>query len=314
LAARDRLKSRMLRLLKEDEEFRYAVAGLLGLEEILKRLDRNEQELVRLREDMAKMFEKHEERFARIEEEIRRIWQEIERLREDMVKGFERHDLELAKLREDMVRGFERHDAELAKLREDMVKGFERHDREIQRLTEEMNKLREDMTKGFERHDRELERLREDMIKGFERHDMEIARLREDMMKGFDAMNRRISALGARWGLESEEAFREGLRGILEKELGLKVERWTAFDETGSVFGHPSQVEVDVAVSNGKVMLIEVSSHVKQADVAALVKKAELYEKITGRRPDRLIVVTPFVEERAMEAALKLGVEIYTRV
>jgi hypothetical protein len=229
----------MLRLLKEDEEFRYAVAGLLGLEEILKRLDRNEQELVRLREDM--------------------------------VKGFERHDLELAKLREDMV-------------------------------------------KGFERHDRELERLREDMIKGFERHDMEIARLREDMMKGFDAMNRRISALGARWGLESEEAFREGLRGILEKELGLKVERWTAFDETGSVFGHPSQVEVDVAVSNGKVMLIEVSSHVKQADVAALVKKAELYERITGRRPDRLIVVTPFVEERAMEAALKLGVEIYTRV
>jgi hypothetical protein len=286
----------MLRLLKEDEEFRYAVAGLLGLEEILKRLDRNEQELVRLREDMAKMFEKHEERFARIEEEIGRIWQEIERLREDMVKGFERHD------------------AEIAKLREDMVKGFERHDREIQRLTEEMNKLREDMMKGFERHDRELERLREDMIKGFERHDMEIARLREDMMKGFDAMNRRISALGARWGLESEEAFREGLRGILEKELGLKVERWTAFDETGSVFGHPSQVEVDVAVSNGKVMLLEVSSHVKQADVAALVKKAELYERITGRRPDRLIIVTPFVEERAMEAALKLGVEIYTRV
>jgi hypothetical protein len=286
----------MLRLLKEDEEFRYAVAGLLGLEEILKRLDRNEQELVRLREDMAKMFEKHEERFARIEEEIRRIWQEIERLREDMVKGFERHDLELARLREDMV------------------KGFERHDREIERLTEELTKLREDMVRGFERHDRELERLREDMIKGFERHDAELAKLREDMMRGFDAMNRRISALGARWGLESEEAFREGLRGILEKELGLKVERWTAFDETGSVFGHPSQVEVDVAVSNGKVMLIEVSSHVKQADVAALVKKAELYERITGRRPDRLIVVTPFAEERAMEAALKLGVEIYTRV
>jgi ribosomal protein L7Ae-like RNA K-turn-binding protein len=48
------LKSRMLRLLREDEEFRYAVAGLLGLEEILKRLDRHEAELVRLREDMNK--------------------------------------------------------------------------------------------------------------------------------------------------------------------------------------------------------------------------------------------------------------------
>jgi ribosomal protein L7Ae-like RNA K-turn-binding protein len=49
------LKSRMLRLLREDEEFRYAVAGLLGLEEILKRLDRHEAELVRLREDMNKL-------------------------------------------------------------------------------------------------------------------------------------------------------------------------------------------------------------------------------------------------------------------
>ena len=46
------LKSRMLKLLREDEEFRYAVAGLLGMEEILKRIDRHEAELVRLREDM----------------------------------------------------------------------------------------------------------------------------------------------------------------------------------------------------------------------------------------------------------------------
>ena len=58
------LKSEILRLLKEDEEFRYAVAGLIGLEEILKRLDRHEAQLVRLREDM-------------------------NRLREDMNKGFE---------------------------------------------------------------------------------------------------------------------------------------------------------------------------------------------------------------------------------
>jgi hypothetical protein len=101
------LKSRMLRLLREDEEFRYAVAGLLGLEEILKRLDRHEAELVRLREDMNK-------------------------LREDMVEGFRRYDGELIRLREDMVEGFRRHDIELAKL--DMVEGFKRHDVELASL------------------------------------------------------------------------------------------------------------------------------------------------------------------------------------
>ena len=285
MAARDRLKSRMLRLLKEDEEFRYAVAGLLGLEEILKRLDRNEQELVRLREDMAKMFEKHEERFARIEEEIRRIWQELAKLREDMVKGFERHDREierlteeLTKLREDMVRGFERHDAEIAKLREDMTKGFERHDREIQRLTEEMNKLR------------------------------------EDMMKGFELVNRHISAIGARWGIMAEDAFREGLRGILEKEFGVKVDRWIARDEDGMVYGFSSVIEIDIAIKDGKPMLIEISSSVDKSKVAAFLRKAQLYEKKTGIKPERLIMVTPYADEDAIEAAREVGVEVYTRV
>jgi hypothetical protein len=232
----------MLRLLKEDEEFRYAVAGLIGLEEILKRLDRNEQELVRLREDMAKMFEKHEERFARIEEEIGRIWQEI------------------------------------AKLREDMVKGFERHDREIERLTEEMNKLREDMTKGFE------------------------------------LVNRHISAIGARWDIMAEDAFREGLRGILEKEFGVKVDRWIARDEDGMVYGFSSVIEIDIAIKDGKTMLIEISSSVDKSKVAAFLRKAQLYEKKTGIKPERLIMVTPYADEDAIEAAREVGVEVYTRV
>lgn len=35
------LKERVLKLLREDLEFRYAVAGLIGLEEVLRRLDEN---------------------------------------------------------------------------------------------------------------------------------------------------------------------------------------------------------------------------------------------------------------------------------
>jgi len=83
------LKSEILRLLKEDEEFRYAVAGLIGLEEVLKRLDRHEAQLVKLREDM------------------NRLREDMNKLREDMNKGFRRYDEELARLREDMNRGFE---------------------------------------------------------------------------------------------------------------------------------------------------------------------------------------------------------------
>lgn len=45
------LKKEMLELLDKDLEFRYAVAGYLGLSEVLKRLDAIAEEQVKLRED-----------------------------------------------------------------------------------------------------------------------------------------------------------------------------------------------------------------------------------------------------------------------
>ena len=257
------LRSELLRLLKEDEEFRYAVAGLIGLGEVLKRLEEHDRKFTEILERL----EEHDKKFAEI----------LERL--------------------------DRHEAELARLRKDM-----------NNLREDMNRLREDMNRGFRRYDEELARLREDMNKGFERYDRELVRLREDMNKGFELLRRHIDALGARWGLMAEEAFREGLRGILEEELGLKVERWTGYDEEGLVYGHPSSVEIDVAIKNEKLILVELSSHARASDVAAFARKAELYARKTGKRPDRLVIVTPFADEGARRLASELGVEIYMKV
>jgi len=112
----------------------------------------------------------------------------------------------------------------------------------------------------------------------------------------------------------AESAFRESLRGLLEREFGFKVERWRAYDEAGIVFGYPSEVEIDVTVSNEKLILIEVLSHVRASDVLQFRRKAELYERKTGRRPDRLLMVTPYIDEKALEAARRLGIEVYTKV
>jgi len=232
------LKAAILKLLREDEEFRYAVAGLIGLEEILKRLDRHEELLV----ELFKRLEKHEE-------ELVKIWGELARLREDMNKGFQRYD-----------------------------------------------------------------QLFAEVFKRLDRHEEELMKLREDMNRGFDRLQRRLDALGARWGVMSEEAFREGLRGVVEEELGLRVERWTAYDEEGRVFGYEAVVEVDVAVKDGKVILIEITSHARASDVILFKRKAELYAEKEGRRPDRLIIVTPYVDEKAVRLAARLGIELYTEV
>ncbi|MEM4454239.1 MAG: DUF3782 domain-containing protein [Thermofilaceae archaeon] len=296
------LKKRLLELLKEDEEFRLMVAGLLGYEELLQKMKETLQELAKLRQDMLEGFRRHDEEMAR-------IWGEIAKLREDMIAGFRRHDEELAKLW-----------SEVSKLRQDMLEGFKRHDEEFAKVWAELAKLREDMLEGFRRHDEELAKLRQDMLEGFKRHDEELAKLwsevsklREDFNRGFAALNRRLDALGARWGVMAESAFREGLRALLE-DLGIRVEKWSAFDEEGRVYGYESVVELDVAVKDGELILVEVASHVKQSDVSTFKRKAEFYAEKTGRKPDKLIIVSPYVDESALRAAKQLGIEVYTSI
>ncbi len=67
------LKAKILELLEKDEEFRYAVAGKIGLLEILKRLDRIEEEIRKLWEkslEHDKKFKEMNKRLSRIELEL----------------------------------------------------------------------------------------------------------------------------------------------------------------------------------------------------------------------------------------------------
>ncbi|MEM1717700.1 MAG: DUF3782 domain-containing protein [Desulfurococcaceae archaeon] len=279
------LKAKLFTLLREDVEFRYAVAGLLGLEEILRRLDRHEAELVRLREDFNRMREDFNRKAEEDSKRFAAIEAEIARLREDMIAGFKRHDEEFARVW-----------SEIARLREDMIAGFKRHD------------------ELFEKHWQEISKLREDMMAGFKRHDEELAKLRADMMEGFNLLKRHIDALGARWGLLSEQAFKEGLRSLVEKEFGFKVEKWVKWDSEGYVHGYPSDVDIDIAVHDGKIILIEIKSHVGRSDVSTFKRKAEFYERVEGRKPDRLLMITPYADENALETAKQLQIEVYTGV
>ncbi|MCP4696388.1 MAG: DUF3782 domain-containing protein, partial [Gammaproteobacteria bacterium] len=68
-------------------------------------------------------------------------------------------------------------------------------------------------------------------------------RMHEEIMTIATVHKSSIGALGARWGIQSEQAFRSGLAAILEKTFGVKVENYHDFDDTGKVFGQPDQVE-----------------------------------------------------------------------
>ncbi|MEM2941744.1 MAG: hypothetical protein QW304_09395, partial [Thermoproteota archaeon] len=90
----DSLKREFLELLDKDIEFRYAVAGYLGLSEILKRLDTLTEEQTRLAEEQVR----HGVDIKAVMEEQTKIWEEIQKLREDFNRGFKQLDARLSRV------------------------------------------------------------------------------------------------------------------------------------------------------------------------------------------------------------------------
>ena len=122
-----------------------------------------------------------------------------------------------------------------------------------------------------------------------------------------------IGGLGARWGLQSEEAFRQGMRAILQ-EVGFTTERFLEYDAAGTVFGHPEQIELDVVAKNGKVIVVEIKSTLDRANVYVFARKVEFYTQRTGRIVDRKLIITPYADNRAKEVGFQLGIEVCTDI
>ncbi len=191
-------KRKLIKALEEDQEFRYAVAGLLGYREILDRITSLEERFATL-----------EERFARLEDKFARLEERQTRLEEEM--------------------------------------------RDTRRV---------------------------------------------------------LTVIAHRFGIISESSFREGMKYVVDEVLGVaEVSRLTMRDEEGLVYGHPSDVEVDVVVRDDTHVLVEVKSRVSRGDVAELYRIGLLYERKYGVKP-KLLIIGGFVDRSSWETASRLGVEI----
>jgi hypothetical protein len=120
-----------------------------------------------------------------------------------------------------------------------------------------------------------------------------------------------IGALGARWGLASEASFRSALKGILETSFGVEVINVNEFDDEGTVFGVPDQVEIDIIVRNGELILCELKSSMSKSDIYTFARKVEYYQRRHGREVSRKIVISPMVRPEARPVAERLGIEVF---
>jgi hypothetical protein len=92
-----------------------------------------------------------------------------------------------------------------------------------------------------------------------------------------------LGGLGARWGLQTEEAFRQGRREII-REVGYTAERFLDYDAVGEVVGHPDQVELDVIIQNGKVMVVEIKPSLDGGNTYLFDRKVAFYTRKAGRQ------------------------------
>jgi len=151
-----------------------------------------------------------------------------------------------------------------------------------------------------------LARRMEELAQAQLRTEDEVTRLRR-------TLETQLGGLGARWGIQTEEAFQNAMKTILE-EVGFRAERYLVYDTEGEVFGRPDQVELDVVMHAGKVMVIAIKSSLDREPVHLVSRKVAFYARKTGRQVARQVIVTPFTERGAQELAEVLKGEIGTDV
>ena len=146
--------------------------------------------------------------------------------------------------------------------------------------------------------------------KGTEQSVKELAQAQKRTDTQVAKLERTVHAIGARWGIQSEASFRDALSGILG-DLGFEVESYIKHDTEGRVHGHPAQVELDVVIRDGKLMLIEIKSSMSRSEVYTFERVVEFYEARENRKVDRKLIVCPFLKPGAIEVAEKFGIEVF---
>ncbi len=190
-----------------------------------------------------------------------------------------------------------------------------RRDREEQtRKWDEQNRKWDEQTRKWDEQNRkwdEQNRKWDEQNRKWDENQAELKRLHEEIMAQAKKFDRSIGALGARWGTQSEKAFRDALAGILEEHFGVQVINVTDYDDQGVVFGRPDQVELDVIIKNGLLLICELKSSIDKAGMYIFERKARFYEQRHQRTANRLIVISPMIDARARKVAERLGIETY---
>ena len=299
------IRQRLPELVRTDPEIRGWILDL-GREYFADRTQtdsRFEQMLSELRQEREAWNRRFEEERA----EWRRLW---EKEREDWNRRFEEERAEWRRLWEEEREAWNRRfEEERAESERRWRRFLARYERRWQQQLAEWNRRWEEERAEWNRR---WEEERAESNRRWEENQKEHQEFRESFRHLLQRIDTGISAIGARWGIFAESAFRNGIQAILEESFGVQVLHYQGYDETGDVFGHPDQVELDLIIRDSTLIVCEIKSSMSRSDMYTFDRKVRFYERREGRQADRKIVISPMVEEKAFQIARRLGIEVYT--
>lgn len=176
-----------------------------------------------------------------------------------------------------------------------MLDELEAHRYETREFAARVDKRFEQVDQRFEQMDQRFEQV----DRRFEQVDRRFDSLESKMVEGFQEVFRRIDRLGARWGIQNENLFRNTMRTLFEDSFGVKVEERLIGDE-----------QYDIVISNGDHILIEITSSVSPKMQERMVRKRAKYMAATGVTPARCIVAVSSISRKREAALRELGFEV----
>jgi uncharacterized coiled-coil DUF342 family protein len=272
-----RLRRQFLKLLDEDKEFRYTVAGYLGLGEILKRLDSIEENIRKIWEEIRGLREGQE----KLWEAQNRLWEEVKALREGQEKLWDGQNKlweEVKQLREGQNKLWE----EVKALREGQEKLWDGQNKlweEVKQLREGQNKLWEEVKALREGQEKlwdgqnklweEVKQLREGQNKLWE----EVKALREGQEKLWDGQNKLWEGQNRLW--EEVKALREGQEKLWASHRRLENYMRSAFGELRTALGVTYEMHAAAYLT---MMLYEMGYEKAEVVSKSFVEDGEIVE------------------------------------
>jgi len=262
------------------------------------RFDRVLEELRRDREEQRRTWDENQRALKAAQDEARRTWDENQRALKAMQD-------EANRKWEEQNRKWDENQRALTAAQDEARRTWDENQRALKAMQDEANRR-------WDENQRALKAMQDEANRKWEEDHREIMA----MIRRMEALDRKydstIGALGARWGLYSEQSFRNALRGILTGFFNIEVINVIEYDDTGAVFGRPDQIELDLIIKNGLLIICEIKSSVSKADVYAFERKARWYEQRHARQADRLMIISPMIDARAREAARRLQIDMYS--